>query len=662
MFLLGVNISPFAQNDPIAYSINGIQITQSQLQKQYNNYRNSSDSTINIQDFVDAEINKKLIEIEALRLKIDTSFAFKTDISGVKDNLLKKYVSKPTVNTQKEFEIIKSRLRNQIEVNHILIPFDSPSIFPQDTIAYYNKALGKRELAIESGFKQFEKENKSESFGVVFDLEDYNGYMGWISALMYPPAVDDLLFNLQLGEISMPLRTAKGYHIFQVINKRPAVGDPSIEMVIFNFPLIPAPQAMKDSVQAIAQQTYDEILVKNNFHQICEEFLKSLGASDQDCPSVDVTLRSQLPYPIINEAFQLEKIGEVSEPILTDYGYALIRLKSKKNPPTEEELNTLTREFLKDNNFNATRYKKEMKFYTDSIGVKINPLMYDSIMKIGSMYFPTDTAFISHLPMGKEPLITIRDSIDYSVSSFKEYFKFIKDIYTPVDLSSADIFSATVSSIIKYSLSTDILKDAINQFIFVAVQQELLYDAETNNEEYKHLVEYFKNGLLYTNYYKQMIWDVSQKDINGLEEQFTLNRSKYKLEKERWKGCLIFSNDKKALEAIQKKNPKTKEKLNQIIEKENLSDKLSVMWGSWEDGENEYLDYKIFKKGNKPAPRNQYHNYIALGDMIDTPKDFLDVYEQVKKDYEDKIEKELITEAFTNNNVIKYDTIIDKIQ
>lgn len=652
----------FSQNDAIAYSVNGQTISKQQLQKDFDQYKKQFDSTISIEDYVDSQIQKKIIEEEALKIGVDTSFTFQSDVNSVKKNLLDKFVPKPKINYQNEIETYKDRMKYQLELNHLIVPFKSSKLFPNDTLVYYNEALKERKLAEESGFKQFEQKNKSESFGVVFDLEDYSGYMGWISPLMYTPDVDNILFDLKIGEISMPVRTSKGYHIFQVVNKRVAQGDPTIEMVIFNVPKIPAPSSMIDSVRLVAQSTYEEILVKNNFDQICQEFLQALGSTDQDCPSIEINLRSQLPYPIINEAFQLKKIGDVSKPILTDYGFALIRLKDKKPPITEPQIDVLISETIKNRQHKALKYKEMMRFYTDSIGVKINQSMYDSIMAVANIYFPTDSSFIKHLPTSQEPLITIRDSIDYSVTSFKEYFKFIKDIYIPIDLNSADIFTATVSSIIKYSLSSDIVKDAINQFTFAAIQQELLLDVEKNNPDFKKQFKTFEDDLLYTNFYKQVIWNINDNDIEGLKKTYNINSKNYKLDREHWKGCIVFSNNEQILEKIKKSKVDTKEKLNQLIANDKISDMLSVETGSWGEGENEFIDYMIFKKGEKPISRTKYKDYIVIGNMIDKPKDFLDVYEQVKLDYQKSKEEQILKRVFENNEVIKNKLIIDEVQ
>jgi PPIC-type PPIASE domain. len=65
---------------------------------------------------------------------------------------------------------------------------------------------------------------------------------------MFNAKVEEVIYSLPVNEVSMPIRCSDGYHIIQVLNKRPAVGSVDIEQVLFNFSRIPADPNQIDSV------------------------------------------------------------------------------------------------------------------------------------------------------------------------------------------------------------------------------------------------------------------------------------------------------------------------------------------------------------------------------------------------------------------------------
>lgn len=647
--------------DTIAYSFNGQNVGVRQLKKDYENYKNQVDSNISIQDFCNAELKKKIFIQEALEKRIDTSYAFKVDMESTKEQLLPMYLPQFNIDNSEYIANQRERFITELEINHFFVPFDSLTIFPKDTLEYYNRALVQRNLALENGFSQFTKNNDSESFGVVYDLDRYNGYMGWISPFLYPENVDDLLFSTSVGEITMPIRTDKGYHVFEVLGKRKSQGNPVVEMVIFNFPKIPAPVEMIDSVRIIAQNTYNEILVKNNFPQICSEFLRATGAEGSDCTFGEINIRSKIPYPLINTAFQLKKEGEVSAPVLTDYGFVLMRLKEKMKPLSEEDIDARIAQIISSDYYKAMSFKKERKKYIDSVGIKINQPLFDSILSVANVFYPTDSLFVENLPQGDEYLIKFNDSIEYDASSFRQYFKFIKDFYIPVDLGSGDIFTAVASSIISYSLSSEIIEDALDRFILAAIQEEMRNRVESDNEEYKKLVSLFRDDFLYANLLKQEVWDKSNTQTKDLEAIFEQNKNKYTLDQPRWKGFILFSNDKSLVDQLKKKSPKNRMTLeNQIRKKGNVD--FSILEGSWEKGQNQYVDYVIFENDIQPQQRDKYKHYVLFGEIIEQPVDFLDVFDQVQRDYQDQVEQTIVKDGYVKYNIVKNNEVINTIE
>ncbi len=70
---------------------------------------------------------------------------------------------------------------------------------------------------ITSGLVNFETLAKGKSNDA--NTSEQGGDLGWVQAGTMEPALEKIISNLKIGEISEPIRTPNGYHIFKVIEK-----------------------------------------------------------------------------------------------------------------------------------------------------------------------------------------------------------------------------------------------------------------------------------------------------------------------------------------------------------------------------------------------------------------------------------------------------------
>jgi peptidyl-prolyl cis-trans isomerase SurA len=139
---------------------------------------------------------------------------------------------------------------------------------------------------------------------------------------------ESVIFDLKPGVVSQPFPTRLGYHIVEVLNR-------GVDWVLLRQILIKVEISKADTL---------------SYEQLAKKFIKlinqgadfdSLAKAYSDDPTIDLgEFYIKQLSPLVDEIVENMKPGQLSEPILTPYGYHQIYLREKisEKPLTFEEL------------------------------------------------------------------------------------------------------------------------------------------------------------------------------------------------------------------------------------------------------------------------------------------------------------------------------------
>lgn len=643
-----------AQNKPVIFRINGKPVFKSEVEEAYKRTNTVDEEKEAVSDFVDRYINFKLNVEEAKDRKFDADSTYQHELSVYRSMLAAPYL-KDTVYEIEYIQRIYDRMCEDVEVNHILIPFEKDIVYPADTILAYQKAIDLRKKILSKGFSGVEHAAGIAETSVAIGSQYRNGYIGWVTPFMFPSKVENAIYTLPQKEISLPIRTSKGYHIIQVLGKRPAIGQADVEQVMFGFPHIPPTKQQIDSVRKIVEKEHKNIKGTADFDQLCMEFSFAHQTGNKGCHYGILGLDSNMPPSFINAALNLEKPGDISKPVLTDYGFHIIRLLRKISLPTIDKVASQLRSRIINSEKvqELSNIRRERLF--NNFNVQINTKAYQSLVDIAAKISPRDTAFLSYIKNGEEILFDIEGKRAYDVDEFALYIsRRHKDIKNkPDEIALLQIIDAT-----PYTLTTDILKDYLDGFIFLLLSDYAQATLEERQPEFEKAMRKFSEDLLFYNIQNEFIWNRTKNDTEGLNTYFGNNKNKYSLNNPLYKGMIIYCKDEKILkkaENISKKfsnNDKFIDEIRKTINKDSINVKMEL--GSWEDGENPYIDNKIFAK-EKPSPKKDFPYFFVRGKLIDKPEEYTDVKNQVEPDFQEQLEKEWNTYLWN-----KYKVEIDR--
>jgi len=631
--LILVSVTGAAQQDAVAITIDGEPIYTSELERAFSESNARLSQKESLDEFLPRYIDFKLNVKEAKEQKLDKEESFIKEITNFKLIQSDVYLQ-DTVTGYIFLKNIYDRLLEEREIKHVLLPFDKEEIFPSDTLALYNAALKLRSKLIKNNFTgdgHVVKENVQTS--IQFDNSLRNGYIGWVQPFMFPYPVEEAIYSLNLSEISMPVRSVKGYHLIQLLGKRPSRGQMRIQQVHYNFSQIPPDKHQIDSVRPIAERSYSRIRSSEDYDALCAAYTEEYGTKEKGCDFGLISLESKMPQSFIEAVYSLKNIGDISRPVMTDYGFHIIRLMEVVPPPSFE--------MLKPQLLNKIRFGDRLSYYNRAIddqmaqqySLSVNKTVYDKLQKLTETVSPKNIDFIRKANDTNDILFTINGEKSYQVKDFLNYLQDL--INKRVEPDEADPYIYDKDEI--KTLSSDILDKIFSLYS----ANEVKYYAKTNIDkrfpDLKNVISKYTDDLLLFNVKNKNVWGKASLDKAGLSKYFMEHKADYTWESPKYKGLIINCKNEEALNTAKALATKTTDLdgLSSLLRKELNSGVANVQIerGIWAKGENAYVDNIIFS-GSAPEGKKGFPLFFVTGELLSSPQDFGDDLARVEADYQ----------------------------
>lgn len=300
--LFTIDNEPYYSNEFLAVYKKNLNVVSESEDNSIENY---------LQMFVDYKLKVK----SAKAIGLDTVKSYKSELEQYKKALVLPYLKDEKV-TNKLVKEAYDRLNKEINVSHILI-FVKPEAAPEDTIAAYNKLLEARKLIVEGRpFSEI-----ANSYSQDPSVKENGGDIGYFTALQMVYPFENMAYNTDLGDVSMPFRTKFGFHILIVNDIRKSEGEVEVAHIM-----------LKNNTEAAAKKI-DSIykLVESNSSEF-EQLAKTLSEDQSSAPNGGRLKKfnsGQMVDSFSDVAFSLQAVGEMSKPFQTAYGWHIIKLINK---------------------------------------------------------------------------------------------------------------------------------------------------------------------------------------------------------------------------------------------------------------------------------------------------------------------------------------------
>lgn len=624
-FTVGTTV--FAQQDPVLMEVDGKKITKSEfLQIYLKNNNNPKYDKQTLDEYIELFKKFQLKVAEAEALGYDTIPKLKRELEGYQKQLAQPYLTDNEMNKTLVDQAYE-RMKTEVRASHILIKVD-PSASPEDTLKAYKRIMAIRDKVVKG--EDFAKLAKSKDSGSEDPSAQTNGGdLGYFTAFQMVYPFENAAYNLKVGEVSMPVRTRFGYHILKVTDKRPARGTMKAAhlMIAANKQTDDADVIEKARVKA--NELYTKLVAGEKFEDLVKAYSDDPSSASNGgvLPLFGTGATTRMIPEFEEAAFSLNKDGDFSKPIQSDFGFHIIKrieltpLKSFDDLKKEIEsrVNRDERAGLTQNSY-IEKLKKEYKFTDQSAeSIKWFEKNMDSSIYKGTF----DPAKV---PASSKSLFTV-DGKNYTQADFVKYMN-------------------ENPRLTRGNALNEVAKKAYPEWVNNTVVELEKTKLPVKYPEYKALMNEYHDGILLYEIMSDKVWNKAMKDTMGLKEFYDANKGKYTWEK-RYDVVAYESVSpdvaKKVFKLAKKKI--SSDSISKIIN-DNTELNLRVRSGKFEVSKTPYLLNQPLKKGvNKPYAFDGKNYVIVLNEVIEAKnKELSEAKGLITSDYQTYLEKEWLKE------------------
>jgi peptidyl-prolyl cis-trans isomerase SurA len=622
-FALFIATATFAQigDNSTLLTVGGDVVTRGEFMTIYKK-NNSAPTAISVTDYLDLFINFKLKVKEAKDLGLDTAKTFSSELRGYRKQLATPYLTDKEVNDKLLTEAY-DRSKKDVRAAHILIKCDAEAL-PKDTLIAYKKAVSLRDRVLKG--EDFNK--LAEQFSDDPSAKENKGDLGYFTVfnMVYP--FETAAYSTQKGQVSMPVRTRFGYHLVKVEDMRDAQGTIHTAHIMVKLPK-DAKQADIDAAKLKIDEVYTKLKAGEKFDDLAAKYSDDKASAKKGGELPWFGTGRMVPE-FETAAFKLNTDGEYSEPVLTQYGWHIIKRLEKKGVAS----------------FDDVKVEFKSKIGKDSRAEKSKTSLVNKIKAEAA--FKEDRKML--LDFNKAIDSTIYDGnwkTDKAAALTKVIFNLGNKNYTQAD------FAKFIASRQTKRAKDVSIQSIVNTMYDKFVEESALTYEDTQLEgkypAFRDLLNEYRDGMLLFEITDKKVWSKAVEDTLGLKGYYDANKNNYMWGERADVTIFKFANKEVAerFRKYMKKNAKNNPTNDQILKEMNKTSQLDLQIeeGVYSKKDNETVDKVSWVAGTMSPDMDAEKSIIIVRVnkvLAPSPKSIAEARGLITADYQNYLEKEWI--------------------
>ena len=408
------------------------------------------------------------------------------------------------------FNEYKTKYELELKSSHILIALDLQAS-PSDTLEAFTKILEARSKFLEgASMSELDKEYSSQRNGI-----SMGGDLPWFSVGIAVKEFEDILYNLEIGEISKPFRTQFGYHIILLEEKRAKKPARDVSHIFIR----------KNENASRLDSAIKKLEAGSLWHDIVKEYTEDTPSASNGGKIGWVSYGARYTKAFIDTVMNLNETLPFSKPIQSAYGYHIFKIDSVQAFESEKAKDAFlmkelenSRIFGKSNSFIASWLKE---YYNGRVN-NYNLSEFEDVFKTEDSTSVSEIEL--NLELSKKTIYTY-DIQNYSAKDYLDY----------------------LVSVNKGSFTSNYSKTWFDDYTTSIVDAKLTEITMRDFPEFIPQTENYKNGLVIYQINEDSVWSAATVDTTKLQSMYNENPESYTFDT-RYHYHLITSNSDTSLE------------------------------------------------------------------------------------------------------------------
>jgi len=610
--LLSIDDHPVYANEFIRVYQKNLDLVQDESQK-------------DIDGYLDLFIDYKLKITAAKAQDLDKAAAYKSEFNQYRDQLSRNYLFEDQITEDLAKEAYE-RGKEEIDAAHILVLVSSDAM-PQDTLTAFKKIKSIHEKAMAGAdFDQLARDFSEEP-----NAKETAGRLGYFTVfgMVYPFETE--AYNTEIGKVSDIVRSQFGYHILHIKDRRARLPKIIVSHIMISDNKGARTFDPKERINEIATM----LKQGESFESLAQEHSDDKSSAVKGGELIPFT-KGELRSPEFEDAaYELKNIGDISDPIKSDFGWHIIRLDEvlaedsfeKQKPSLEKRV--------------AQGDRAKMVTYT------VNKKIKDKYgFKAGADFMPYFDSYVSDTVLSRkwkmEPIPASENKILFTIGNKKVMFS-----------DFAEYIGERQKKSRPYQQKEMLLLGFYDEFETEELKEYFKNQLEIENEDYAAILNEYRDGLLIFDVMEHNIWQKAKTDSVGLQSYFLKNQNNYTW-KQRLDADLFSATSQITAQRVQKmlEDGKTAEEIKIELNPNGVVNVI-LSQGAFEVGESELpTDLEIKTGVSKIYPSNGSFIVVNVREILPPGvKSLEEVKGKVISSYQNELEMQWMNSLHSKYNV-----------
>lgn len=544
------------------------------------------------QEYLDLYINFKRKVLEAERMGLHETDAFKSEFEGYRKQLAQPYLVEKDVQEQLVDEAY-ARSKEMVAATHILL-MTTPDSSPADTLKAYTRAVELRDSVVKYGKDFGEIARKYSQDPSAKQNDGVLGYFG-VFDMVYP--FESGAFNTPVGEISQPVRSGYGYHLIKVTDRIENTGKKTAAHIIIRVGPQYSAKTEEQADQKI-QEIYQQIKGGGDWNEIVTKYSDDPNTANKGGDLGNGRLIPEME----NLKRQLDK-GQVSEPFKSAFGRHILKVTDVEAvKPYEEAKAEIKSRIARDSRSSLSRDRLIARVKRDN-NFKMNQSTVDKLVERIEKY--------NQAPAYNKGLWRPVDSLHKDIYELPVYTLGVdENKHTGTLRNFMDHYSKA-----RRGFDGATVAQCTEKFMTTFVEDEMLAYEERQlpkkYREYRELLKEYRDGILLFSLTEDKVWRKAVEDTVGLEKYYQDHKDNFKAG-ERVKVTEYISEKREIMDQVEKllAEGKTEKEIDSTVNRtsalncrirtqtyeKSKAEKEAVMFGKQAGFRSSVMDYgKAFR-------------------------------------------------------------------
>ena len=577
-------------------------------------------SQTSYRDYLDLYTKFKIKVQAALDMKLDTLANLNAELQNFRSQIAQNFMNDEG-SMQELINEAYSRGLKDIHLAHIFIPLKK-----EDSAGQVQKAQNKINKAFEAlNHRSFDQ--VALEFSEDPSVKNNRGDIGYITVFVLPYNIENVVYALTPGQYSKPFRSAAGFHIFKNIDERKAAGRIRAAQILLSVPP-GSSKPQQDLVKAKADSIVKAVRNGADFKKLALQ-LSHDNLSYQNGGEMPEFGVGRYDPVFESAAFALNKNDEVSQPVLSEFGYHIIKrisLKAVQQDKNDEKWRDSIRQVLVQSDRMQASQKKLLRDIQQKTAFKKFPYNQKTLWRLTDSVLANK--MVPELPDMKSntPLF----SFSKQTLRVKDWENYVESIRSIPSLVSGKTNSQLFEQFVETS-SLEYYRDHLEQY----------------SPQFLYQLSEFKEGNLLFEVMQREIWDAASQDTIALKKFYESNDTRYWWENSA-DAIVFICNDDSTVEKVKTSLQTGSRDWRKLIDNSNGT--LQADSGRYELSQIPVPDRTNFTEGLVTAEvKNESENTITFAYILKLYKarerrSFQDARGFVTNDYQEYLENKWVAE------------------